>query len=94
MVAYSKNMDADSEYVPTVERSMNMWGQPKVLVRHMPWPGPGGGETQDVTMLWRQGTTEITVSFTPEGRDGKGALRYNRTASIAYVDKARVCGTK
>lgn len=92
LVAYSHSLDPDNAYLPAVERAIAAWGQPKVSVRREVWTGPGGGDVESIDMLWKRSDgTELSVSFGPEGRDGKGALRYNRGASIGYVDRLRTC---
>ncbi len=90
-MAYSKAIDPDNDYVPTLERNLSSWGQPKVSVRRQPWSGPGGGDIVSLDNLWKRGSDEINLSFSPEGRDGKGGLRYNRGAFLSYADRSRVC---
>ncbi|MDT4878965.1 hypothetical protein FQZ97_1146030 [compost metagenome] len=91
LMAYARDLDPDSDYLPTLERTLTSWGQPAVSVRRGPWPGPGGGDVQTIDMKWKRAADEVTLSLSPEGRDGKGALRYNRGASISYVDRSRLC---
>jgi hypothetical protein len=95
LVSYSHSLDPDNVYLPTMERTIAAWGQPQVGVRRQVWTGPGGGDIESIVMLWKRSDgTELTVSFTPEGRDGAGALRYNRSASVSYLDGLRVCAAK
>jgi hypothetical protein len=92
LVSYSRSLDPDADYLPTVERTLSALGQPKVTVRRGPNPGPGGGDVQSIDLLWAHDrTSEILISLIPEGRDGKGALRYNRAASVSYLDRTRLC---
>ena len=92
LVSYSHSLDPDNAYLLTIERTIAAWGQPKINVRRQVWTGPGGGEIESIDMLWKRGDgTELSVSYTPEGRDGAGALRYNRGASISYLDRPRTC---
>ncbi|MFM0060980.1 hypothetical protein PQR64_35740 [Paraburkholderia phytofirmans] len=94
LFAYAHSLDPDNAYLPAVERTIAAWGQPKVSVQRVAWSGPGGGDIQSIDMLWKRGDgTELSISFTPEGRDGAGALRYNRGTSISYIDRSRVCPT-
>ena len=94
LIAYSHPLDPDNAYLPTVERTITAWGQPKVSVRRLVWSGPGGGNIESIEMVWKRGDgTELSISLVPEGRDGAGALRYNRGASISYIDRSRVCPT-
>jgi hypothetical protein len=37
-----------------------------------------------VDKSWRVGVDEISLKFNPEGRDGRGNLRYSRSASVTY----------
>jgi len=94
LISYSHSLDPDNAYLPTVQRTIAAWGQPKVSVRRLVWSGPGGGDIESIDMLWKRGDgTELSISFTPEGRDGAGTLRYNRGTSISYIDRSRVCPT-
>ena len=57
-------------------------------------PALSGVDIESIDMLWKRGDgTELSISFTPEGRDGAGTLRYNRGTSISYIDRSRVCPT-
>ena len=88
---YIRPLDPDVEYVGQVERSINALGQPSVTVSRNLWNGPGGGEVVNVNMEWQRGNTRMTLSYGPEGRDGKGNLRHTRGASISYVDMSKLC---
>ncbi len=72
LVAYTRNIDPDSDYIPTIEARDQRMDSLAVSIRRLPRPGPGGGDVQDVVMQWKQGSTEIEVTFSPEGRDGAG----------------------
>lgn len=89
--AYSRSIDPDQEYATQVERTIGSHGQPKVSVTRTLWNGPGGGEVVGVEMQWRDGETRTTLSFIPEGPDGKGNLRHNRAASLSIADMTRLC---
>lgn len=85
LVVYMKSVDFDVDYVPTLEMFLAKYGKPKTIsTSQSPWTGPGGGNVRRVEMSWTMGNDDITLSFSPEGRDGKGALRHNRASSIRY----------
>jgi len=95
LIAYSTDLDAENGYLPAVERALTAWGQPTVSLRHTRWLGQGGGDISLIEMKWKQPHgTEVAISSNPDGRDGSGALRYKRSASISYLDRSRVCHSK
>jgi hypothetical protein len=52
--------------------------------RSAAWHGPGGGYITGVNLSWRVGVDEISLYFNPEGGDGRGNLRYSKSASVTY----------
>ena len=88
LIAYSHSIDFDVDYIPTLRTTIERLGQPqRVRTLQSPWSGSGGGNVQSVGMTWYTGNDRINLSFNPEGRDGKGQLRYFRSASIDYASK-------
>jgi len=84
----------DNAYLPDVERTIAAWGQPKVSVRRLSGRDRVVATSNQIDMLWKRGDgTELSISFSPEGRDGAGALRYNRGTSIKlYRPLSRLSG--
>jgi hypothetical protein len=88
LVSYHRSVDFDVDYTPSLRTFIEKHGQPRrVRTTQNPWTGPGGGSIARVDMAWYAGNDRITLSFSPEGRDGKGQLRHNRGASISYDAK-------
>jgi hypothetical protein len=87
---YNRPLDFDSDYYAAMESFLGNFGQPSsTTVGQQPWNGPGGGYVQSVSTVWKSEKDRITLSFSPEGRDGKGALIHNRAASVSYVAATR-----
>jgi hypothetical protein len=85
LASFSHNVDPDTDYIPMLKNILDQHGNPgRVTVETQPWSGPGGGYVSSSNMYWYFGDDRITLSFTPEGRTGAGALRYSRTVSISY----------
>jgi hypothetical protein len=90
LMLYNRSVDFDVDYIPTLNSFIEKFGQPRSTRTTInPWYGPGGGDVQSVEMLWFSSNDRITLSFSPEGRDGKGQLRHYRGASISYMLKNR-----
>lgn len=88
LVSYSRDLDFDIDYVPTLRSLIQKYGQPKrILSEQMPWSGPGGGSFNNVEILWYKDDDRFTLSFSPEERDGEGKLRHLRGAWVAYATK-------
>lgn len=83
-----RNLDADVDWLPAVRAAVTARGQPRVLVESQPWSGPGGGDVHSLVLRWTDGETRYQLSISPEGRDGKGALRHSRGASESYYQIA------
>jgi hypothetical protein len=82
---YNHPIDFDAEYWQTLRSLLTEHGQPtKVEAQQQLWLGSGGGYVTHVSVSWRVGVDEITLDFNPEGRDGRGNLRYSRSASVIY----------
>jgi hypothetical protein len=79
-----RNFAADTDWLPTVRAAIQSRGQPQVMVLSQPWSGPGGGYVGSLILRWSDGQSRYELSVSPEGRDGKGALRYNRSASESH----------
>jgi len=94
LFAYNRVLDFDVEYFQTVQRFLAEFGQPnRLTTEEQPWPGPGGGYVRSVQLLWTRGDDRVTLSVIPEGRDGRGALRHNRSATVSYLSRTR-CSAK
>jgi hypothetical protein len=90
MNSYSRSIDFDVDYIPMLNSLIDKSGQPRrVRTTQNQWTGSGGGNIQNVGMLWYVNNDRITLSFNTEGRDGKGQLRYYRNATIMYHAKSR-----
>lgn len=92
LVSYNRMVDFDVDYIPSLQNLIEKHGQPHLIrTTKNPWSGPGGGYILGVEVTWYANNDRIQLSFYPEGRDGKGQLRHNRTASISYFTK-NTCG--
>jgi len=90
LYAYNHNVDFDVDYFQTVQKLLADYGQPTKLATELQsWVGPGGGYVRSVQLIWRRGDDRVTVNVAPEGRDGKGALRHNRHASVSYLARSK-----
>lgn len=91
---YNRPIDFTAEYYPSVEALLSRFGQPKsTVIDQQPWSGPGGGYIRTISTVWAHGKDRITLSVSPEGRDGKGGLRHNTGASITYSASTQ-CSSK
>lgn len=93
LVWYSKSIDFDAAYIQTFQDLVKKFGQPqRVTVEKNPWTGPGAGYVYGIGMRWVSKKDEITLFFYPEGRDGHGAIRYSRAASVIYTTANNCAG--
>jgi hypothetical protein len=91
LVTVSRNIDADTDFAPYLEKWVRDFGQPKVSVRRDPWIGTGGGEATAVEFDWLQDGVKYTLMLTPEGRSGTGELRYSRGAAVILALEKYPC---
>jgi hypothetical protein len=91
LVTVSRNIDADTEFAPYLEKWLRDFGQPKVGVRTEPWTGPGGGEVVTVEFDWVHDGVKYMLMLTPEGRSGTGELRVSRGASVIFTLEKYSC---
>lgn len=88
LVNVIRQLDADTDWLPSVRAALSERGNPTVTAASQPWLGPGGGSVNSVTLSWYDGQAKYELSLTPEGRDGRGNLRHLRGASEAYQQVA------
>lgn len=94
LVAVSRDIDPEVDYVETVEAALRQRGQPQVLTESQPWPGPGGGFVRTVTLRWLADGERYDITLSPEGRDGQGKLRHTRDATARFFRiKGNPCAT-
>jgi hypothetical protein len=92
LVSFSHSIDFDADYIPMLKTILEQHGNPgRVTVRTQPWSGPGGGYLSSSEMYWYFGDDRVTLSFNPDGRSGKGVLRYSRGGSIGYETLNKQC---
>jgi hypothetical protein len=84
-MSYTHHIDFDADYWPLLKSMLDEHGQPeKVEATRQTWSGPGGGFIVSTKLSWHVADDTIELLFSPEGRDGKGNLRYVRLASVSY----------
>lgn len=87
LVWYSRSIDFDVDYIPVLQSLIEKNGQPQRVRTSLTQMVGAEGNMQGVEMRWYVGNDRITLSFSPEGRDGKGQLRHSRDSSISYTAK-------
>ena len=89
LVLYSRTIDFDADYMPAFHSFLEKNGQPKRTSNlQIPMYGNGSLVVPTVEIAWYKGNDRITLSFSPELRDGKGQLRLSRNAYINYATKS------
>jgi len=83
VVSYSKSVDFDADYANLAMDMIRRYGQPRVAATRMPLVQSTATIPQ-VAMTWLENEDRIELSFSPEVRDGKGALKMNRGAQLRY----------
>jgi hypothetical protein len=90
LFVYSRSIDFDADFFPMAKKISDQYGDAvKIKTSEQTWNGNGGGFIRSITLVWYKDKDKIELSFVPEGRDGKGSLRYNRGASISYMAKTK-----
>ena len=85
LVSYSRSIDFDVDFSSALSKLLDQLGRPdRIEVLQQNWTGPGSGLINSTYMTWLHSDEKLILSFTPEGRDGKGNLRYNRGASQGF----------
>jgi hypothetical protein len=91
VMAARRILNADSDWLPAIDRATREHGQPQVITTTTPWSGPGGGNVTSVVLRWEEASIQFDISNSPERRDGKGSLRQNGAASLSFVDLTNLC---
>lgn len=87
--AYVHSLDFDKDYTGQLDAIIKEHGQPsKTEVSRAPFPGMSNVYVTHVSHTWYFRNERISVDFGPETRDGAGALKLNRYASIGYAVKS------
>lgn len=88
LITYNRNIDFDADYMTMLRSFLEKYGQPKrVEVSQNNFEGPNPGIILTTRMIWYSGVDRVILSFNPEGHDGRGQLRYNRSANVGYASK-------
>ncbi|MFL9669745.1 hypothetical protein WIX39_022570 [Variovorax sp. AB1(2024)] len=85
VVNYYRSIDPDVDYTNVLSDMLDKYGQPTVVVRRLPVYQAPGQYIPEVFLKWYSQGDRISLSTSPESRDGQGALRFKRGASIAYT---------
>jgi hypothetical protein len=94
LIAYNRNFDFDADYMTILRSFLEKYGQPRrVEVSQNNIEGANPGIISTTRMIWYSGVDRVILSFNPEGRDGRGQLRYNRSANVGYASKNK-CWTE
>jgi hypothetical protein len=88
LISFNRSIDFDVDYVPFLNQTSGKYGAPQVRTTALEVSGAPGQSVPRVEMVWYTGNDRITLSFSPEMRDGKGTLRFNRHASVDYLTKS------
>ncbi|MFZ6708985.1 hypothetical protein [Undibacterium sp. TC9W] len=82
---YQHSLDFERDYVTQMEILIRDHGTPtSVTVFPRPFVGISNTYSKVLSSTWNFGSDQITLEMTPEVRDGKGALLFNKSANITY----------
>ena len=84
LVSYHRTIDPDTAYVNILNEMLAANGQPKVGTDRLQVYGRPGVYSSRVEMKWYVAGDRINLSMSPELRDGKGELIFQRGASLEY----------
>lgn len=88
LFVFSHSVDFDADYFQLMRDFLAKYGQPReISTAEHPWTGQGRGKIRSIDTVWVTSSDRVSISLTPEGRDGKGQLRYNRSVNVSYVSK-------